>query len=689
MKMNVLEPTSRVGVALDLILNTLISSQDFNELQTKNWEAIARLIPGSSPGQVARRYEELLLTGDVYAMNQFEKNYTIPGASSQVSLTESDLSSKTGGSCPGSASQKGDKDSKDTNDSKSKQSGRNSDDQGPVMTIHVCDEAKSLKQDFHCPRDLLVQEMKYFAEYLSTDAQRWEEVDISVHCDVQIFDWLMKYVKRGSKDVPEKPRLEASNVISILISSDFLKMDSLVQECIEYCHGNMSAIVSTPCNMNCINEKLVGRIADLFTHNEADDIKDRKDKFKSKLFAKKLEKLFDANSTNPDSPECAATLMRCSVCKKVMGGSLEKKLKCTPSRLTVDRRGTLTFCHIRDPSFDVNEYLLELKGQLKTWREVYWRVWGTINYLICTRCKEVFPCSDLGHCKYHPEPARYDNEGSLYSCIGTYPCCHQRVLRFDPTQQNKGCRVRDHIVTVSDLPTEGDKPPQNGVYDDLLSHRDVICVPYQRLSDASEMEFKLFDNEEFVCYSHKDGTAIHPALLAAVDDDKKPEAGKPQPRLQALTMERELSFEYDDVGLGESDDEVGDDEQPRGTARRSRGIKKSMVTIDPQAILMDAPEFEQTKKSTWDTGRSMRYNQDAQRQEDQRRMKEIRVYLTKLRLNPEKIDKPKKEFLGGQFCKIESQWRANNLQNGNKPGIGTFRGRPIVGGVRREKSHMY
>ena len=65
----------------------------------------------------------------------------------------------------------------------------------------------SVKQDFHCPRDLLVQEMKYFAEYLSTDAQRWEEVDISVHCDVQIFDWLMKYVKRRSKEPLEKPKL--------------------------------------------------------------------------------------------------------------------------------------------------------------------------------------------------------------------------------------------------------------------------------------------------------------------------------------------------------------------------------------------------------------------------------------------------------------------------------------------------
>ena len=54
----------------------------------------------------------------------------------------------------------------------------------------------AVRQDFVCPRDVLVKEMKYFAEYLSTDAQKWEDVDISVHCDVQIFDWLMKYAKR-------------------------------------------------------------------------------------------------------------------------------------------------------------------------------------------------------------------------------------------------------------------------------------------------------------------------------------------------------------------------------------------------------------------------------------------------------------------------------------------------------------
>ncbi len=79
--------------------------------------------------------------------------------------------------------------------------------------------------------------MHYFAEYLSSDAQLWDEVDISVHCDVPVFDWLMRYAKRGMSEGPcgEKlsdplpaPQLEANTVVSILISSDFLKMETLV-----------------------------------------------------------------------------------------------------------------------------------------------------------------------------------------------------------------------------------------------------------------------------------------------------------------------------------------------------------------------------------------------------------------------------------------------------------------------------
>ena len=101
---------------------------------------------------------------------------------------------------------------------------------------YVCSVA--VKRDFVCPRDILIKEMHYFEEYLTSDTQLWDEVDISVHCDVPVFEWLMKYTKRGMLEGPcgeklssplEPPALEPNTAVSILISSDFLKMDTLVQ----------------------------------------------------------------------------------------------------------------------------------------------------------------------------------------------------------------------------------------------------------------------------------------------------------------------------------------------------------------------------------------------------------------------------------------------------------------------------
>ena len=48
----------------------------------------------------------------------------------------------------------------------------------------------------------LIEPVEFFL-----DAQRWEEVDISVHCDVQIFDWLMNYTKRTLGNQKEPPKL--------------------------------------------------------------------------------------------------------------------------------------------------------------------------------------------------------------------------------------------------------------------------------------------------------------------------------------------------------------------------------------------------------------------------------------------------------------------------------------------------
>jgi len=70
------------------------------------------------------------------------------------------------------------------------------------VVIHVCDEVKNTSKDFTCPQHLLVTKMGYFADV--TAGQRLEEMDISVHCDILIFDWLMKWIKHSaqSQDLP-------------------------------------------------------------------------------------------------------------------------------------------------------------------------------------------------------------------------------------------------------------------------------------------------------------------------------------------------------------------------------------------------------------------------------------------------------------------------------------------------------
>ncbi|XP_057261739.1 SANT and BTB domain regulator of class switch recombination isoform X1 [Pezoporus wallicus] len=678
-------PYDNNQMVLDMILCSLIGVP-----QPINWDSVARLVPGYTSKECAKRFDELKSSGSSPVDNQFNPLMAAGGSPVETLATyikSSLLDTQTEFQEPAigqdSITITGRPSTTSTSESEKgpvHNGGESTDEsQGPNMVIHVCDEAKNLKEDFVCPRDLLISEMKYFAEYLSVDAQRWEEVDISVHCDVHIFDWLIRYVKRNTKDseANEMPTLEPSNVISILISSEFLKMDSLVEKCIHYCHKNMNAIVATPCNMNCINANLVTHIADLFTHNEVEELKDKRDKFKSKLFCKKIERLFDPEHVNPDSRGNAATLYRCCLCKKLLTKETERRVPCVPGKINIDQHGNIVYVHIRDKTWEVHEYLIGLHEELKSWRDVYWRLWGTVNWLSCSRCNQSFLCTEFSHCQYHSQSVLYPGVASALGSTGTgvYPCCNQKVLRFDPTTLPKGCKVRDHMV---DLPSEngdGDALPSQTtkILNDLLHHRDVIVVPFTK-DENSDSGIGLGDEKSIECDVLVEPNTPWGPKTGEINAFLSLKNWTLQLKQQSLLSEEE---EYT-TGSEVTEDEVGDEEEIcRKPAGRKEKLKKSYkhpkkVISSPSVQKKEKPSDKSSSRDAspfivsmqqnkWDASRSLRFNQDAQREDDQRRMSEITGHLIKMRLGD--LDRVKskdsKEYAGGIYSRLEAQIKAS------------------------------
>jgi hypothetical protein len=128
-----------------------------------------------------------------------------------------------------------------------------------LVVIHVCDENRDFTRDFCCKRDVLVSYMKYFEHFLVETEGGYEDIDISVHCDIDIFEWLMAYIHNAQYP----PSMDKTIVISILISSDFLQIEPLVELCLNFVANNLGDIIKLPIDLSCISEKLLTRLAQL------------------------------------------------------------------------------------------------------------------------------------------------------------------------------------------------------------------------------------------------------------------------------------------------------------------------------------------------------------------------------------------------------------------------------------------
>ena len=262
---------------------------------------------------------------------------------------------------------------------------------GTQIIIHVCDENKKMNKDFKCDKTLLITNMKYFEKYLS-ESKTLDDIDISVHCDINIFDWLMRFIHR------KEPAIEIKNAVSILISSDFLQMAELVEEALIYVANNLNDIIQLPIDMNCMNTTLVKRLAGKISLYELNDLQDKKDKLTSKIFMKKLEYLFEEEHN---------MLNRCVNCSALYTSNQREWMQCPKANLFIDFNGRVVAKHQSDKHWDINKFVLYLRQKQIPWKDIFWKMFARLQEFRCCHCDKKFIGAEINHCSMHTEKPKF------------------------------------------------------------------------------------------------------------------------------------------------------------------------------------------------------------------------------------------------------------------------------------------
>lgn len=194
--------------------------------------------------------------------------------------------------------------------------------------------------------------------------------------------------------------------------------------------------------MNCMNSGLVKRLAAKLDLKMMHELKDRKDKLKSKVFMKKLELLFE---------DKANLLNRCLHCDALYTDAQKSWSICLGSEPFIDKYGDAHQFHEADKSFDLNKFILNIRSKKVAWLDLFWKIFACTVDFKCVTCKQRFQGNRINGCSYHPIKANY----SLGQNKGTHGCCNSVSSRFTTeikTYDKLGCSTQNHKLRESDSP---------------------------------------------------------------------------------------------------------------------------------------------------------------------------------------------------------------------------------------------
>uniref|UniRef100_A0A1Q3FT16 SANT and BTB domain-containing protein n=1 Tax=Culex tarsalis TaxID=7177 RepID=A0A1Q3FT16_CULTA len=531
----------------------------------------------------------------------------------------------------------------------------------PEVIIHVCDEVKGTSRDFSCPQKLLISKMGYFADV--TAGQRLEDMDISVHCDLQIFEWLMKWVKKDSMSQDEWPALDPSNVVPILVSASFLQMEPLLLDCLSFCHARLNEVVKASANLACLNDSIITRLAAMFTNLELEMVKDKKDRIAPRLWTKLIQSLCEIE------PQALrghyATLVgmfRCLRCAKYLTQTVSTFIHCVPQNIRLNRWGQLISSHVKDPAWNLTSYVASLHKELRSsWRKVYWRLWGHCHFLYCAICDTHFPVYQMLWCQYHPEQPQFLGpaaEGRVTGPAGRYPCCGKQAYRYETLPGPTGCQYREHTV-------QADTDRDRAILQLAIHASEGGCLyetaPFKPPSTANQEPWW----NGIGILPHRSRQGLLPSFH--VDGDPHPS------RANRKYIPRQLS-----QSVAESDTESDSEDADKSGTILSRSSSSSS---DGGESEYSSPRSFRPKNAKckpkmsygrhWAGDMSARSNQDNQREFEERAMKQIIAMVGK-KTGGEQNQQYTTYQQGGIFVKLEADWRESMKQKN----LASFKAKP-------------
>jgi len=343
-------------------------------------------------------------------------------------------------------------------------------EQKDCVVIHVCDDNRDLEKNFECDRQLLLDKMTYFGQYLKQDPQQKEmDVDISVHCDILVFEWLMQYIQ-----CEQPPLLDVQNVVSILISSHFLQMKDLVAECVDFLYTHLKEVIPLPLDLSCLHDDIVCLLAQRLSVADIDALSDDSDKIASRLFRFHCERFLEHKEHK---------LFYCVYCKQLFTKEQHSKMECRKAPIFIDFHGRIRRKHCAQRGWYVNKYLLGLRLQRFSWTAIYWHLWAlTQSPLFCSACNAYVTLPNLYNCAYHKQQSTTTPNAlnALY-----FACCQTSEQQFTITGNaiKRGCLHKAHTIAAE----------YTDLVETVAAHSQFVVIPFE-CSESSSVAVTFMDH---------------------------------------------------------------------------------------------------------------------------------------------------------------------------------------------------